>query len=984
MRKPYNWFSIVGVSMVVCVLAASVLTAQTEKRTYTLTGTVVDSKSSEMLIGANIRIQGTTIGASSDKDGKFTILATLSPGVYKLTVSFVNYRSKVQEVNLGSEAVVEAGRIALEEDVMQLQEVVVTGTGTAVEKERLGNAISTVQGSAVSDASSSTIDAALTGKIAGALVQQNSGTPGGGVTVRLRGTSTISASAEPLYIVDGAIVDNSSNELVNLGGYVGNRIADLNPEDVDHIEVVKGAAAAALYGSRANNGVIQIFTKRGQLGTQKVTFRTQAGFSSIRKKLDVNTYPFDKIPSDPTRKSVSRTDYQDDIFRSGFDTDNYLSLSGGSDKTKYYLSGTYSSELGIMQGTAYRRANFRANIDQVVSSWLTVSGNTNYINSKADRMPNGGVASNDGVLAGFLFQPNWFDLHANAEGKYPAPPQAAFANPLEAINVWQNPDNISRFIASLHFIATPLSSLTLDYTVGYDNYTEKAGRQMPLGSSGGYTLGFAQEATQQDLLVNNDVTATHLASASDFSFTSVVGFNHQYFEGNNVTATASNLVPVTVSLSAGSVTTASEFLQKRVIYGAFAQETIGYLDKLFLTGALRVDGASTFGKDDRFQYFPKASLSYVVSNEDWWRQSVGDVFNRFKFRTAWGSSGGQPAGAYDRFSVYTQQSNSNRPGLVNSTLLGNTNLKPERMDEFEIGSDFGMFNDRISVELSYYSKTVKDLLVLRSLAPSSGFSGIVDNVGELSDKGFEVMIKGAIWNTEDWRWISSLTLSHNENKVTKLNGPAFAVANSFGISRVAEGEPLGFFYGTSYVRNADGSKASDSLGRPIRNAVAKKIGDPNPHLVASFVNDFQIGSNLSVHFQLDGVFGVDVFNFTRRILETPAFGNGKAYELELNGTVAPGYFNARRTIFEEYIEDGSYVKLRELSVTYTLDQDFIRNLGLRSLQVTLTGRNLFSFDHYQGYDPEVNVSAQSTLVRGFDFATIPIPRSYYLSLTFNI
>jgi hypothetical protein len=471
---------------------------------------------------------------------------------------------------------------------------------------------------------------------------------------------------------------------------------------------------------------------------------------------------------------------------------------------------------------------------------------------------------------------------------------------------------------------------------------------------------------------------------SDFAFTTVLGLNHQYFEGNNVTATASNLSPVTTSLSAGATATASEYIQKRVIYGTFGQETIGYLDKMFLTGGLRVDASSTFGQDNRWQLFPKVSLSYILSKESWWQSTLGSIFNQFKLRTAWGSSGGQPAGTYDRFSVYVQQSNSNRPGLVNSTLLGNENLKPERMNEFEVGTDFGMFNDLIAVEFSYYNKTVKDLLVLRSLAPSSGFSSMTDNVGELSNQGFELLLKGVVWNSGDWRWVSSVTLSHNVNKVTKLNGPAFAVANSFGISRVAEGEPLGFFYGTSYVRNADGSKASDTLGRPIRNAVAKKIGDPNPKLVTSWANDFQLGSKISFHIQFDGMFGGDVFNFSRRVLETPAFGNGTEYAKELSGQVAVGYFAARRTIFEEYVEDGSFVKLREVSVAYALDADFIKNLGFRNIMVTLAGRNLLCFTNYQGYDPEVNVTAQNTLVRGFDFATIPIPRSWTLSLTFNL
>jgi outer membrane receptor protein involved in Fe transport len=322
--------------------------------------------------------------------------------------------------------------------------------------------------------------------------------------------------------------------------------------------------------------------------------------------------------------------------------------------------------------------------------------------------------------------------------------------------------------------------------------------------------------------------------------------------------------------------------------------------------------------------------------------------------------------------------------LVNSVLLGNQKLKPERMTEIEVGGDIGLFNDMVSVEATYYQKKVTDLLLQRTLAPSTGFSGILDNVGELENKGFELMVKGVVWNSDDFQWLSTVTVSQNKNKVTKLNGPAFAVANSFGIARVAEGEPLGFFYGPKYQRNADGSIKYDSLGRPLRDPVGQKIGDPNPSLVVAFVNDFEIFKNLTVHVQLDGMFGQDVFNFTRRILETPAFGNGKEYEKELSGQVAVGYFNNRRTIFEEYVEDASFVKLRELSVSYRLDQDFIKNLGLRSLEVTLSGRNLLSFDNYSGYDPEVNAASQSTLVRGFDWSTTPLPRTWILSLTLNL
>ncbi len=959
--------------------------AQEAKRTYTIKGTAFDAKTSEPLIGANVILEATVFGAATDQEGRFSITGSVFSGRYKLVYRLIGYKKESRDVELAAEQTVDVGRTGLEPDVLQIQEVVVTGTGTAVEKERLGNTIATVRGTAIIEANAPTIDAALAGKVPGALVEQNSGTPGGGVTVRLRGTSTISASAEPLYIIDGVIVDNSSNELVNLGGYVGNRIADLDAKDIDHIEVVKGAAAAALYGSRANNGIIQIFTKRGQAGAPRITFYSRGGISHIRKTYEVNTYPFDKPPSDPTRKAVTRRDYQEEIFRTGSEYENYISVAGGNDQTKYYLSGSHGYDAGIMKSTDYRKINFRANLDQLVSDWLKLSAGANYITSQSDRVPNGGVVGGEGVITNFAFQPNWFDLHANAEGKFPAPPFTAFANELEVLGTWKDPLDVNRFIGNLRVTATLWSNLSLEYVLGYDQYTEKASREIPRGSSAGYLTGFSQVATQDVRLVNNDFTLAHTTELGGVRLNTTAGFSHQYFEGKNVNASVTDLVPVANLLSAGATATATEFKEQRVIYGSFVQETVNLLEeKLFLTGALRLDGASTFGKDNRWQLFPKASLSYLVSNESWWQNSLGGIFNRFKFRTAWGSSGGQPAGSYDRFSVYVQQSNSNRPGLVNSTLLGNGNLKPERMREYEIGADFGLFKDRFSVEFSYYDKRVEDLLLRRTLPASTGFVGIRDNVGVLSNKGFELLLKAAVLNTENFQWLSTLTISHNTNKVEKLNSPAFAVDGSFGISRVIEGEPLGVFYGPTYVRNADGSIKLDSLGRPIRDPVARKIGDPNPKFIASLINDFRIGSKLILHTQLDGIFGQDVFNFTRRILETPAFGNGKEYERELKGEVAPGYFNIRRTIFEEYIEDGRFVKLREVSISYMLDQDFVKKIGFRSLQLTLSGRNLFSVDKYRGYDPEVNVASQSTLVRGFDWSTIPLPRTWSFGITANL
>jgi len=971
-----------GVLLLLAFMAVS-LYAQESRRNYVITGTVADARSGEPLIGANVIIEGTTIGAATNPEGKFSILARVGAGVYKITYRYIGYKKQTQDLRLADTETIDMGQVGLAQDLLQIDEIVVTGTAIATEKERLGNTIATVRGSAVAEANAPTIDAALTGKIPGAMVQQNSGTPGGGVTVRLRGTSTISASAEPLYIVDGVIIDNSSNELVNLGGYVGNRIADIEANDIDRIEVVKGAAAAALYGSRANNGVIQIFTKRGTAGDTRITYRSRVGTSKIRKTYEVNAFGFDQPPSVATRRAVTRRDYQEDIFRTGYDIENYLSVSGGTERTRYYLSGTHEKEEGIMEATSHRKVNFRVNLDQTVNNWLQLSAGANYIDTHDERVPNGGVVGGEGIITNFAFQPNWFDLRANAEGKFPTPPFAGFANQLEVLSTWENPLNVDRFIGNLHATATPLRNVSLDYTLGYDQYTEEALRRIPRGSSAGYVTGFSQAAIQKVKLINNDFVATHVTGAGSLDFSTTVGMNHQYAEGANVTASARDLTPLAGLLSAGAVPTAGEFRSKRVIYGYFGQETIGFKNKLYLTGALRFDAASTFGEDNRWQTFPKASLSYLVSSEPWWQNAFGGTLNRFKLRGAWGKSGGQPAGTYDRFSVYLQTVNSNRPGLVNSSQIGNENLKPETMREFEIGADFGMFNDRLSFEFSYYDKRIDDLLLQVTPPPSTGFGARIDNVGVLSNKGYELLAKGVVLNSDKFQWISTLTLSHNKNKVLELNGPPLVVPGSFGISRVFENEPLGIFYGPTYGRNPDGSIQLTTTGLPVVIPTASKIGDPNPELVTSFINDFRLGRKLSLHTQFDAMFGYDVFNFTRRILETPAFGNGKEYERELSGELPAGYFNQRRRVFEEYIEDGRFIKLREVSLNYVLDSGFVNNFGLRSLQLTVSGRNLFSIDDYSGYDPEVNVAAQSTLVRGFDWSTLPLPRTFSFGITAN-
>jgi hypothetical protein len=365
-----------------------------------------------------------------------------------------------------------------------------------------------------------------------------------------------------------------------------------------------------------------------------------------------------------------------------------------------------------------------------------------------------------------------------------------------------------------------------------------------------------------------------------------------------------------------------------------------------------------------------------------------------RLRGGFGFSGGQPTGSFDRLSNYVFEPNGTRSGIANSTQRGNENLKPERAREIELGTDAEFLGGRLGLALTYFNKRVSDLILPKTVTPSSGFLSQLANVGELENKGIELLLRSFNVRTSGFSWNSTITYATNHPKVTKVSdGGAFFIPESFNIIRVAAGEAPGHFFGTTYVRDAQG-RILNAAGVPIEDAsgaiigipaigTRKIIGNPNPDAYWSFINDFGIAKPLSFRVQVDGVHGGDIFNFDRRLLETPAFGTGAAYGAELTGEVPRGYFAARRGIFEEYIENGTWVKLREVSMTYSLGSRFANLFRAQGAQISLIGRNLHTWTQYTGWDPETNAGAQRTLVRGFSFATTPIPRSIGVSINAN-
>lgn len=984
--------------------------------------------------GISITVKNTSFGTSTEANGTYVLAAELKPGQYELEFSGVGFKTRTQSLQVGSSASYTTD-VKLSEDALNLDEVVVTGTSAGTTRRQLGNYVSSVKSDQLTKGAAGNVLQALQGKTAGAQIIQNSGDPAGGISVRLRGISTIYSSSEPLYIIDGVIVSNATNRVTNTqsgydgGRFVGtvgsNRLADINPADIERIEVLNGAAAAAIYGSRANAGVIQIFTKRGTTGAPVINFSTGMVVNQLRKKVGVNRAPtkFGGSPDVQTQDiltpaltnttNVTRYDYQDYIFQTGIGTDNNVSVSGGKDKTKYYLSGSYFYNEGIIKNTDFRRFSFRSNIEQGINKWLTATLGVNYVNSSANEKPDGN--SFFSPMNGMTILGNFHDIQTrDALGNIKAVGERGRVNPVSIIEDIKQRQTTNRLISSLALKAKPMKGLTIDYTMGIDNYSQQGNTYIPPFAynvntafwGGGLSLdptlnGYASAAVSNYFQINNELNATYqLDITKDITSTTQVGYSQQYERSTFSLVQGRGLAPFIETVNgASTILPAADARGELSITGAYLQQNFRYKNQLFLTGAVRVDGSSVFAKEERNQVYVKLSGSYLLSETEFWSSSgLSSWWDQFKVRVAYGQSGNLTGiGPYDRFNAYSSISFLGRTSFTSSSILANTQMRPERQNELEIGTDMSFFDNRLGFTLNYYRKEVTDLLFDRVIAPTNGFSSRLDNFGTLENKGFEVVLTGAPIRNKDLRWDVTLIYNKNTNKVTNLGAPLALFATNAGAPiALVPGYPVGVFYGTFFARDAAGNQVKntagipqtergtqssvttyapqrDANGLPTGTTLRKIIGDPNPDFTATLVNEISF-KKFNFRAQLDIVQGVDVFNADWRTRQ--GVGNGLVAEQEHMGKLPRGYIAGIYAIEEWRIDDGSFVKLRELSLGYNIGT--VKGIG--DLNISVSGRNLISWDNYKGFDPEVNAAGQSTLLRGIDFGAVPIPRTFAFTL----
>lgn len=986
-----------------------------------ITGKVTNANSGNAVQGGTVSVKGTTTATGTDHEGVYILNANLKPGNVTLVFSSVGLKTveRVLQITSTSDYTLNA---ELNDDVLGLDEVVVIGSTISQSKKQLGNTISTINKTQLANTGTANLGGALQGKVPGAQITQTSGDPAGGISIRMRGTSSLLGSSEPLYVIDGVIMSNNSTNVTNLNVDAGstsaigtNRSVDINPADIERMEVINGAAAAAIYGSRAANGVVLITTKKGVSGRVKVDFQTSVNMNELRKKVYITKDP-EQFGSEALRLytianntagantvtvlgrnlatnkvPVTRYDYQDNVFRKGYGTDNYISMSGGSDKTKGFLSASYMYNQGIVKNADFRRYTLRGRVEHQFADWASMSLGTAYSNSFSNEKPNGNVFWSP--INSINITNNIYDItRRDANGNLMAA-EPTRINPLSAIETFDIRQEVNRSISDLQVNLRPFKGFKLDYILGFDAYSQEGNIFIPIYPYSGvnpafFDKGYAGQGFVNSFLLNSDINASYQTKLGEnFTSNTVAGYSLQFTKTTSLIAAGRDMqVGVnTVNGAATPLTGSGNNQQIRyLLQGGFLQQTFGIYNQLFLTGAIRVDGSSAFGEKNRRQYFPKVSAAYVLSDGNYWKNSsVNNWFNAAKIRFSYGQSGNlSGVGAYARFGLMT-------PGTINgvatynySSVLGNPDIAIEKHREYEGGADLGFWNNRVGLSFTYYNKRIVDgtLLVNRTVAPSQGGSSITQNIGTVENKGWESALTVKAVKNQDFSYTAGILVSHNKNKVIDAGPGLITLDNATGAPAVVmTGQPLGVFYGTYFATDANGAQALDSRGIPLQafnssnQPLRKVIGNPNPDYVFSFNNDLRY-KNFLLNVLLDGVNGVQVFNADKRTRQ--GVGIGDYAEKELKGTIPRGYIWGIYNIEEWRIDDGSFVKLRQVSLTYQLPK--IKMFSAAS--VSLVGRNLISWDKYNGYDPETNAGGNSNVLRGIDFGNVPAPRTYQLVL----
>jgi TonB-dependent starch-binding outer membrane protein SusC len=959
----------------ILLLATPAGTARAQ--TELLTGAISDSMTGAPLAGAEVLFKGTLRRAVAGEDGRFRIEMPAEGGV--LLVRAIGYRGRDIDIG-GAETTI---AIPLTRDIFNLEELVVTGQATGVERRNLANAVVTVNASDLGRVPTASIEEQLQGRVVGADIQRNSGAPGGGAQVRLRGVTSLNASPQPYYVVDGVIVSDVAipsnlNEVTRSGGDEQddpiNRIADLNPNDIETVEILKGASASAIYGSKASNGVVIITTKRGRAGSPEVNFTQRLGFSELSHTLGFRSFPTveEAVAAFGDEAAAAfvpgvRYDHEHELSgRRDLAAETSLGIRGGSHDTRYYASGLVQIQPGIIPNTGFQKHSLRLNLDQRLGSRIETSLSTSLTHEGAQR----GITNNDNngtsLYMTLLSTPSFLDLTQRSDSTWPENPFVA-SNPLQTAALMENDETVWRFIAagraSLDVVATPRTSLEISLNGGVDFLNQDNTLLFPpelqFEDDDGLP-GTALKGSADHLNLNLDGNVVHRYTPAGEGFTATTSFGVQYQRGtlDRARIVSRNLVAGQGSVNAGTSIDISQRREEVKDLGLFLQEEFLTLARrLLLTAGVRADQSSPNGDPTHLFLYPKLSGSLRFPG-------FGRAVTGLKLRMAYGESGNQPNYGQKFTPLGATENIGGLPALGGPFGIAAKDLRPERQREVEGGIDAELWNSDATLQFTLYQKSISDLLLERSLAGGTGLFIEVRNGGKLRTRGIEVALAASPLQTSGASWLSRVSFALTRSKVTDLPGPPFGDSE-------------------------EGKSPTQIVGHdtlPDGRDTVRSLGDATPDWRMTFSNDLGVG-RFGISFLLDWQQGGAIINISKLLSDLAQ--NTVDYAEPVPGSpmtrgerrLAESSLNLR-----PYVERASYAKLREVRLTYDPPPTLIRRLwpSVRYVRLSLSARNLFTISPYTGLDPEVSNFGRRPSGAGFDIGPFPPSRSYWFTVDLGL
>ena len=1047
-----------------------------------------------------VRIDALNVGTTTAADGSYRLVVPASRvragQQVRLTASRVGLAAQSRMITLSPGASL-TQNFQLGADVLVLQEVVATGQQTATTRERLTTAVSTVRSQEITRSKEPNVVQALAGKAPGVQVTSSSGDPGAGSYIQIRGSASVVGGTQPLFVVDGTPIDNNTNVIEDqpaggLGGQVGggtgggttgtatwSGASAINPADIERVEILKGAAATAIYGARGANGVVLITTKSGKSGSTRATYSfsygqdhvtstvpLQTGFGQGSGGKSSGTSSFSWGPAVAAGTTVY--DHANELYQNADRFENNATLSGGSDRTTYFLSLGRLSQAGVVVGPqAYDRSNVRLKGTHFFTDQVQVGGNVAYTRANGNFVQQGSNVS--GIQLGALRTPPTFNnkpyidpatgLHRSyrcnevvktcpgGSSFFDITSPRGYDNPFWVANELTNDAKMGRAFGNVSVDYTPASWLRVSYLVGTDYTSDERVALFPKSSSE-YRNGAIIRANFVTDILDSNLTATasgHLGSDVVGSLTAGQNLNQQDFRQNQTNGTT--LINGTEETNFAVTNTGNEFKYRTRTDGYFLNGEATLHDMFTVNATARWDGSSTFGGDGKRFFYPGVGASWVFSKLP--------VFDNLSFldlgkiRASYGVSGRQPP-VYSNVNAYTTATfidgwltnglysiyNGNE-GVRSQFRLGNTNIRPEKKKEFEAGADLAFLNQRVALGVTYYKRNTSDAILSVGLPYSTGFTSVYDNVAAFENHGWEATLSLTPVKTSAFNWTLDAQYSRNKSCVTDLAGAESVFLNGFTGStvslvgpEVAGGcQPFGVFYGDDWVRfgrgSADQNTGEDidskygagvaagtiyvgADGFPQLDPQSRVLGDPNPKWLGSLRSTFTLFNNLTLSGLLDVKHGGQVWNGTKGALSyfgthasTAAYhgaGQQQTYG-QFSGKAVAGPGASQVVTFDQdwftsnlgsgftgpssqFIEDGGFVKLRDISLSYTINQAFLKRLGFSAMDLTVSGRNLKTWTNYTGIDPESNLTGQST-GRGIDYFNNPQTRTFAFSVNLS-